>query len=87
MPDSKLGNYDQTIYLILNWLFLKFFQASNRIDQQCLHVSDISLFHCCVMGTLSCPHLNNAGISVSDLTEYLVIIRQSLNNALKMIRA
>lgn len=85
MSDSKLGIYDQSLYMIHNRLFFRLFQAGNSLDRQCLNELGISPVHWAVMGALSRPHLNNAGMSFSDLTEYLGISRQSLDNVLKRL--
>ncbi|WP_168417916.1 MULTISPECIES: MarR family transcriptional regulator [Acinetobacter] len=85
MSDSKLGIYDQSLYMIHNRLFLRLFQVGNSLDRQCLNELGISPVHWAVMGALSRPHLNNAGMSFSDLTEYLGVSRQSLDNVLKRL--
>lgn len=85
MSDSKLGIYDQSLYMIHNRLFFRLFQAGNSLDRQCLNELGISPVHWAVMGALSRPHLNDAGMSFSDLTEYLGISRQSLDNVLKRL--
>ncbi|MGX9608900.1 MarR family winged helix-turn-helix transcriptional regulator [Acinetobacter sp. T63] len=85
MSDSKLGIYDPSLYTIHNRLFFRLFQVGNSLDRQCLNELGISPVHWAVMGALSRPHLNDAGMSFSDLTEYLGISRQSLDNVLKRL--
>lgn len=85
MSDSKLEIYDQSLYMIHNRLFFRLFQAGNSLDRQCLNELGISPVHWAVLGALSRPHLTEAGMSFSDLTEYLGISRQSLDNVLKRL--
>ncbi|WP_104498209.1 MarR family winged helix-turn-helix transcriptional regulator [Acinetobacter indicus] len=85
MSDSKLGIYDQSLYMIHNRLFFRLFQVGNSLDRQCLNELGISPVHWAVMGALSRPQLNDVGMSFSDLTEYLGISRQSLDNVLKRL--
>lgn len=85
MSDSEFGTYDQSLYMFHNRLFFRLFQAGNSLDRQCLNELGISPVHWAVMGALSRPHLNDAGMSFSDLTEYLGISRQSLDNILKRL--
>lgn len=85
MSDSKLEIYDQSLYMIHNRIFFRLFQTGNSLDRQCLNELGISPVHWAVMGALSRPHFNDAGMSFSDLTEYLGISRQSLDNVLKRL--
>lgn len=85
MQDSNTSSYDQSLYSIHNRLFFRLFQAGNNLDRQCLNELGISPVHWSVLGALSRPHLTNIGMSFSDLTEYLGISRQSLDNVLKRL--
>ncbi len=85
MPSSNTEIYDQSLYMIHNRLFFRLFQVGNSLDRQCLNELGISPVHWAVMGALSRPHLNDTGMSFSDLTEYLGISRQSLDNVLKRL--
>ncbi|WOE32943.1 MULTISPECIES: MarR family transcriptional regulator [unclassified Acinetobacter] len=85
MPDFNLESYDQSLYMLHNRLFFRLFQVGNSLDRQCLNELGISPVHWAVLGALSRPHVNEAGMSFSDLTEYLGISRQSLDNILKRL--
>ena len=85
MPDFNSDSYDQSLYMLHNRLFFRLFQVGNSLDRQCLNELGISPVHWAVLGALSRPHLNEAGMSFSDLTEYLGISRQSLDNILKRL--
>jgi DNA-binding MarR family transcriptional regulator len=85
MPSSNTEIYDQSLYMIHNRLFFRLFQVGNSLDRQCLNELGISPVHWAVLGALSRPHLTEAGMSFSDLTEYLGISRQSLDNVLKRL--
>lgn len=85
MTDANLEIYDNSLYSFHNRLFFRLFQVGNTLDRQCLNELGISPVHWAVIGALSRPHLNEAGMSFSDLTEYLGISRQSLDNILKRL--
>lgn len=85
MPDSNPEIYDQSLYMIHNRLFFRLFQVGNSLDRQCLNELGISPVHWAVLGALSRPNLTEAGMTFSDLTEYLDISRQSLDNVLKRL--
>lgn len=85
MTDTNLEIYDNSLYSFHNRLFFRLFQAGNTLDRQCLNELGISPVHWAVLGALSRPHLNEAGMSFSDLTDYLGISRQSLDNILKRL--
>ena len=85
MQGSNTPPYDQSLYSIHNRLFFRLFQVGNSLDRQCLKELGISPVHWSVLGALSRPHVKNIGMSFSDLTEYLGISRQSLDNVLKRL--
>ncbi|CAM4105922.1 MarR family winged helix-turn-helix transcriptional regulator [Acinetobacter pragensis] len=85
MHDSNASSYDQSLYSIHNRLFFRLFQTGNSLDRQCLKELGISPVHWSVLGALSRPDIKNTGMSFSDLTDYLGISRQSLDNVLKRL--
>ena len=85
MHDLNPSYYDQSLYTIHNRLFFRLFQVGNGLDRQCLKELGISPVHWSVLGALSRPQIKCIGMSLSDLTEYLGISRQSLDGVLKRL--
>ena len=85
MHDLNSSYYDQSLYTIHNRLFFRLFQVGNGLDRQCLKELGISPVHWSVLGALSRPQIKCMGMSLSNLTEYLGISRQSLDGVLKRL--
>ncbi len=67
-----------------NRLFFRLFQVGNTLDRQSIKELGITPVHWAVMGALSRPKAQ-AGMSFSDLTEYLFVSRQNLDGVLKRL--
>ena len=76
--------YEQSISAVHNRLFFRLFQTGNTLDRQANKELGISPVHWSVLGALSRPQVA-AGMSFSDLAEYLFVSRQSLDGLLKRL--
>lgn len=77
-------SYEQSVSSIHNRLFFRLFQAGNTLDRQSLKELGITTVQWSVLGALSRPQVAD-GMSFSDLAEYLVVSRQSLDGVLKRL--
>ncbi|UIF90026.1 MarR family winged helix-turn-helix transcriptional regulator [Cupriavidus sp. UYPR2.512] len=77
-------SYDQSVSSIHNRLFFRLFQAGNTLDRQTIKTLGITTVQWSVLGALSRPQVAD-GMSFSDLAEYLVVSRQSLDGVLKRL--
>ncbi|TDF66785.1 MarR family winged helix-turn-helix transcriptional regulator [Cupriavidus sp. L7L] len=80
-PDST---YDPSDAAVHNRLFFRLFQAGNTLDRQTSKSLGITTVQWSVLGALSRPQVAE-GMSFSELTEYLVVSRQSLDGVLKRL--
>ncbi len=67
---------------VANLLFFRLFQTMNILHRQAQHDLGISTVQWAVLGALSRPGYEQ-GVSFNELTEYLVVSRQSLDGVLK----
>jgi DNA-binding MarR family transcriptional regulator len=67
---------------VANRLFFRLFQTGNILQRQVQNEMGISTVQWAVLGALSRPGYEQ-GISFNQLTEYLVVSRQSLDGVLK----
>ena len=83
MPDSEFD--------LDNRIFFRLFQAANLMHKEgtrALSEAGITTQQWSVLGALSRPQVAEAGgMSVTELTEYLLVSRQSLAGTLKRIEA
>lgn len=77
-------SYEESVSAIHNRLFFRLFQVGNTLDRQSAKELGITPVHWAVLGALSRPQAED-GMSFSDLTEYLVVSRQSLDGVLKRL--
>ncbi|MBR8257239.1 MarR family winged helix-turn-helix transcriptional regulator [Burkholderia ambifaria] len=77
-------SYDQSVSSIHNRLFFRLFQAGNTLDRQTIKALGITTVQWSVLGALSRPHVVE-GMSFSELADYLVVSRQSLDGVLKRL--
>lgn len=77
-------SYDQSVSAVHNRLFFRLFQSGNTLDRQANKELGVSPVHWAVLGALSRPQVA-AGMSFSDLADYLVVSRQSLDGVLKRL--
>lgn len=75
-------SYEQSVSAIHNRLFFRLFQVGNTLDRQTIKELGITTVQWSVLGALSRPQVAT-GMSFSDLAEYLVVSRQSLDGVLK----
>lgn len=78
------GPKDAAASAVHNQLFFRLFLVGNTLDRQSSKALGITPVHWAVMGALSRPKAE-AGLSFSDLTEYLSVSRQSLDGVLKRL--
>ncbi|SAL05300.1 MarR family transcriptional regulator [Caballeronia calidae] len=78
------SSYDQSVSSIHNRLFFRLFQAGNMLDRQAINALGMTTVQWSVLGALSRPQVA-AGMSFSDLADYLVVSRQSLDGVLKRL--
>lgn len=76
--------YEQSVMAIHNRLFFRLFQAGNTLDRQANKELGVSPVEWSVLGALSRPKAAD-GMSFSDLVEYLLVSRQSLDGLLKRL--
>jgi len=77
-------SYDQSVSSIHNRLFFRLFQAGNTLDRQTTRALGITTVQWSVLGALSRPQVAQ-GMSFSELADYLVVSRQSLDGVLKRL--
>ncbi|MFS8973806.1 MarR family transcriptional regulator [Cupriavidus necator] len=77
-------SYDQSVSSVHNRLFFRLFQAGNTLDRQTIKTLGITTVQWSVLGALSRSQVAD-GMSFSDLAEYLVVSRQSLDGVLKRL--
>ncbi|RQR63131.1 MarR family transcriptional regulator [Burkholderia sp. Bp9002] len=77
-------SYDQSVSSIHNRLFFRLFQASNTLDRQTIKALGITTVQWSVLGALSRQQAAD-GMSFSELADYLVVSRQSLDGVLKRL--
>lgn len=77
-------SYDESASSIHNRLFFRLFQAGNTLDRLSIKELGITTVQWSVLGALSRPQVAE-GMSFSELTEYLVVSRQSLDGVLKRL--
>lgn len=82
MPDNE--SYDQSVSAVHNRLFFRLFQAGNTLDRQSVKELGITTVQWATLGALSRPKVKD-GMSFSDLADYLVVSRQSLDGVLKRL--
>jgi DNA-binding MarR family transcriptional regulator len=78
------SSYDQSVSSIHNRLFFRLFQAGNTLDRQTIKALGITTVQWSVLGALSRPQVTD-GMSFSELADYLVVSRQSLDGVLKRL--
>ena len=69
---------------VANRLFFRLFQTGNTLQRQVQKEMGISTVQWAVLGALSRPGYEG-GMSFNDLTEYLLVSRQSLDGVLKRL--
>ena len=84
MPNPDEPSYEQSVYAIHNRLFFRLFQVGNTLDRQTTKELGITTVQWAVLGALSRPQALD-GMSFSELAEYLVVSRQSLDGVLKRL--
>lgn len=75
---------DQSVAAIHNRMFFRLFQVRNTLDRQTIKELGITTVQWSVMGALS-PAKVRAGMSFSDLADYLGVSRQNLDGVLKRL--
>jgi DNA-binding MarR family transcriptional regulator len=76
--------YHQSVSAVHNRLFFRLFQVGNTLDRQTIRELGITTVQWAVLGALSRPQAA-AGMSFSDLADYLVVSRQNLDGVLKRL--
>ncbi|MBS0474028.1 MAG: MarR family transcriptional regulator [Proteobacteria bacterium] len=84
MPSSDSESYDQSVSAVHNRLFFRLFQAGNTLDRQSVKELGITTVQWATLGALSRAQAKT-GMSFSDLADYLVVSRQSLDGVLKRL--
>ena len=69
---------------VANRLFFRLFQASNILQKQTVSAVGLTTVQWAVLGALSRSGYEE-GIAFNDLTEYLIVSRQSLDGVLKRL--
>lgn len=82
MPDHE--NHDPVVFAVHNRLFFRLFQAGNTLDRQSVRELGITTVQWATLGALSRPQVKD-GMSFSELADYLVVSRQSLDGVLKRL--
>jgi DNA-binding MarR family transcriptional regulator len=75
---------DQSVSALHNRLFFRLFQAGNTLSRQTIKELSITTVQWSVLGALSRPQVV-AGMSFSELAQYLVVSRQNLDGVLKRL--
>jgi DNA-binding MarR family transcriptional regulator len=81
--DSKY-EYEESVSSIHNRLFFRVFQAGNNLERQAIREIGITPVQWSVLGALSRPQLTD-GMLFSELTDYLLVSRQSLDGVIKRL--
>lgn len=76
-----MGQDDRSV---ANRLFFRLFQASNILQKQTVNAVGLTTVQWAVLGALSRKGYEE-GVSFNDLTEYLIVSRQSLDGVLKRL--
>lgn len=76
--------YDQSFSAVHNRLFFRLFQVGNTLDRQTVKELGVTTVQWAVLGALSRPQ-TQSGMSFSDLADYLLVSRQSLDGVLKRL--
>ena len=76
--------YDQSVSSVHNRLFFRLFQARNTLDRQSIRILGITTVQWAVLGGLSRPQVAD-GMPFSELADYLVVSRQSLDGVIKRL--
>lgn len=76
-----MGQDDKSV---ANRLFFRLFQANNILQKQTVNAVGLTTVQWAVLGALS-RHGYEQGISFNELTEYLIVSRQSLDGVLKRL--
>lgn len=84
MPTTQDVDYDQSVSAIHNRLFFRLFQAGNTLDRQSINELGITTVQWATLGALSRSKAAD-GMSFSELADYLVVSRQSLDGLLKRL--
>jgi DNA-binding MarR family transcriptional regulator len=84
MSTPQDAAFDQTASAVHNRLFFRLFQAGNTLDRQSIKELGITTVQWATLGALSRPKVET-GMSFSDLADYLVVSRQSLDGLLKRL--
>jgi DNA-binding MarR family transcriptional regulator len=77
-------DHDHSVSALHNRLFFRLFQVGNTLERQALKELGISSVQWAVFGALSRPKLSE-GMLFSELADYLVVSRQSLDGVLKRL--
>lgn len=72
---------DASMAAVHNRLFFRLFQAGNTLQRQAANQLGISTVQWAVLGALARPRAS-AGMTVTELAEYLVLSRQNLDGVL-----
>ena len=75
---------DSTMIAVHNRLFFRVFQVGNILQRQSSNQLGISTVQWAVLGALARPRAS-AGMTVTDLAEYLVVSRQNLDGVLSRL--
>ena len=75
------ADHDPTMIAVHNRLFFRLFQVGNTLQKQSAKQLGLTTVHWAVLGALARPRYA-AGMTVSELAEYLVVSRQNLDNVL-----
>ena len=84
MPSSDQESYDQSVSAVHNRLFFRLFQVGNALDRQSVKELGITTVQWATLGALSRPQALT-GMAFSELADYLVVSRQSLDGVLKRL--
>lgn len=75
---------EQSVSSVHNRLFFRLFQVGNTLARSSIKEMHITPVEWSVLGALSRPQVK-AGMSFSDLTDYLFVSRQNLDGVLKRL--
>jgi DNA-binding MarR family transcriptional regulator len=79
-PEAAL-DADASMAAVHNRLFFRLFQAGNTLHRQAANQLGVSAVQWAVLGALARPRAS-AGMTVTELAEYLVVSRQNLDGVL-----
>lgn len=77
-------SYDLSVAALHNRLFFRLFQVGNTLARQTTKEVGLSAVQWSVLGALSRPQAS-AGMTFSELADYLVVSRQNLDGVLKRL--